>query len=105
MSYVVLVENNDWEGEEWLFYLEREGNEKEIELLSENVDGNSYGFSLEDCDLTLEEIEFLIENDSHEGYMSRHNLCEGKLNFEDLDFSDPDVWDSFYKGQITNFLE
>lgn len=104
MMYVRFTENNDWEGEEWSFYIPVEGNEEAIKFLDEKVCGNEYSLMKER--LTEKEVGTL-ERFGGEGYMKNHNKLVGILDYKKLekaiDTSGEDG-DPLYKGGIKDYM-
>lgn len=73
-----ITEHNDWEGEDWKFYLVQEGNEKFIERLKEAIAKfDEYGDTLEISDdlVPEKEVNVLIKH-SDSGYMPDHNKVD-----------------------------
>jgi hypothetical protein len=99
--FVRLTEDNDWEGEEWHFYIPIENNGDALRDLQAAVE-DSMAFSLSDEDYLESEIDILV-NHSDSGYMSFHNKLDGVLNLDGVDMKNLD--DAFYKGQIEKFVE
>jgi hypothetical protein len=71
-------ENNDWEGEDWNFYLVQEGNELFIERLKEAIAKfDEYGETLEISDklVSEKEVDTLVKH-SKSGYMAYYNKVD-----------------------------
>lgn len=106
MVYLDFIENNDWEGEKWHFYIPVAGNEDVMDRFKEivnavNDEDGMYELGREY--LKEEEVDTLIRF-GDTGYMPYHNKLEGKLDvkklIKDLDSDD----DPFYKGGIKDYL-
>lgn len=101
-TYVKFVENNDWEGEEWTFWLQLDGNEDELTKLAEVIDGfddEEDSFELDrDVELTDHDVSVLVEHGGS-GYMQNHNKVVGVLAVpDDL------TADGLYKGGIRDLF-
>jgi hypothetical protein len=98
-EYIKFNEYNDNEGEDWNFYLQAEGNEKEIEklknLINEADESETYivtNFIKEN------EVDVLVKH-SDSGYMMFENKVTGKMNIpENFEV------DNLYKGGITKLF-
>lgn len=107
MMYVRFTENNDWEGEEWSFYIPVEGNEDAIKFLDEKFCGDTYTITKER--LTEKEVDTL-ERFGGEGYMKNHNKLVGILDYKKLEKvvdTDKELGgesDPLYKGGIKDFM-
>ena len=93
------TENNQWEGEQWDFFVRlTEKQHEELSLLLEELD-NDETYSISDRTYTDEEVKVLIEN-AREGYMDSHNyagvLTEKLPKAKEFDEDDP-----FYKGRFS----
>lgn len=104
-TWVKLTEHNDWEGEEWAFFLQIQGNEQAICTLAQLVMRQDP--SDDDCPYELDvtpfseyEVDDAIRH-ATDGYMASHNKVPGLLVFPD-NFLDQD--DPIYKGQIADFI-
>jgi hypothetical protein len=83
-TFVKFRETNDHEGETWVFWLQIEGNEDELDLLGYTLDELST--DPEDREwalypevvLTEHDVDVLITHTGH-GYMSHHNKVIGSL--------------------------
>lgn len=98
--FIEFVENNDWEGETWSFWIPQEGNEDAIAKLTEIiVDDDSYQIG----DKPLEDekqLDFLIERTKDEtGYMARHHKLSGLLKIPKKKDAAA-IRESLYKGGI-----
>lgn len=98
LSWWRFIEDNDWEGETWYFYLLL--TDYEAEYLDKLIDDNQSPYELYDCKFEENEIDVLVKY-SEEGYMPQHNKIGRppkdilKLSFEEVEEDDP-----FYKGQF-----
>lgn len=92
MNFVKLTENNDHEGETWVFWLQLENNEDQLTRLSKIIDlSNEAGFDEEyeidlNNKLSESEVDTLV-NHCGQGYMSYHNKVTGRLELPDFDDS------------------
>lgn len=110
-TYAKFTENNEWEGEEWHFYIPIEGNEGALRELLDALE--SIGGEEEDSKYELDltpipenEVDILVKH-TDSGYMDCHNKLSGVLTFkpdtlEDLKGTDKDP---FYKGEIREFMK
>ena len=104
-------EMNEWEAEEWFFYIPVEGNEKGIHFLQEifsdfeDGDEDTNEYSLTGAILTEQEVDALVKYGG-EGYMNNHNKLEGNLDFERLktDIETIGLSESISKGDIINYM-
>lgn len=110
MHFVKFTEHNDHEGETWNFWLQKDGNEKELddlfELMSEH--GVEEEFELDMREVPESEIDILVKH-TDQGYMSYHNKVVGTfvcpvMPVEVADSDDDAGWEwfqeNFYKGEI-----
>ena len=101
MEYELFIEDNEWEGEKWLWFVPLSKEDKEA--ISKSIKGN-WSYSFADKTYTEKEIDIMSELNKYiNGYcsfvnkMSGHNLDIGNLpslsDYEDDCDNDP-----FYKG-------
>lgn len=113
MEYVRFIENNDWEGEVWHFWIPVEGNEDTISILRRIVDGETY--SMSDNALPESSVDVLVAANAWEGncsYDDANTKLSGRLFLpDDLRNSESSIGehagegeDSFYKGGIRSFM-
>ena len=106
MKYVKLTENNDWEGEEWNFFIPLDVNKEGLKLISDKLNENP---QKSDCSITLheevfdeEEVDGLVKM-SKCGYMHEYNKMTGSIKSERFyDLYIDDFLDLIYKGQLKN---
>jgi hypothetical protein len=107
MKFVEFKEHNDWEGETWRFWLQHDGNEKEIHQLTTILNEHDRLGDYYEVDLTPideSDVDTLVKH-SRSGYMSYENKVTGKFicpEFTEKDKENPDEWmsNNFYKGGI-----
>jgi hypothetical protein len=121
MNFVKFTEYNDNEGETWNFWLQYEGNEKELKRLNDIVElNNAAGFdkqySLDMTTFSEEEVDILVKH-TDSGYMNYQNKIEGVLSvpefnddlFDYEDEIDDEVFEwcdnNFYKGKIAELFK
>jgi len=108
MNFIKFKELNDWENEDWNFYLQVDGNEEEIEKLKEIIDDCEF-YRIDDILIPENEVDILVKH-SECGYMTYENKVVGKLDtsgikkLSTLDVDDIDG-DVLYKGGIKNFFK
>lgn len=104
--FVRFVENNDHEGEEWRFWLQVNGNEKELKRLRKIL------FATMPSNYTIDDLSDAVP-ESHVdtmvsfafgGYMDSDHKCTGRLELP-LDDAFGNLDDLFYKGQIMDFFK
>lgn len=98
-QYIKFNEYNDNEGEDWNFYLQAEGNEKEIEKLKNLIDEADESETYRITNFIQEnEVDILVKH-SDSGYMMFENKVIGKMKIpEDFEVDD------LYKGGITKLF-
>ena len=111
MNFVKFTEHNDHEGEDWVFWLQLEGNEADLETLAEfleQFDPDGESFELDGTAVPEEEVDILIKH-TGQGYMDYHNKVTGTMTLPEIDLervaTDDEAgyeWlqDNFYKGDI-----
>jgi len=106
MDFTQFRENNEWEGEEWSFWLQRDGNEDALRALEAATDvilddEPLYVLNLNET-LTEAEVDLLCRYSSS-GYYSSHNKVVGQLVLpEPLPVGVEG--DPLYKGGIRNLF-
>lgn len=114
--FIPFIEKNEHEGETWVFYLQVDGNEEELNKLrvslskwAEKYDDNiDYPeFSLSD-DIVSEQVVNgrvgAIEDD--DSYMEPYHKVTGKFTCPTIDLDNfYSITDRFYKGKIRNFFQ
>lgn len=112
MQFVRLTEHNDHEGETWDFWIQKDGNEADLQTLQEFInkfdpDGESYELNLVE-EASEETVDILCKY-TQQGYMNYANKVTGTLTLPEIDLeraaTDDDYgydWlqDNFYKGDI-----
>lgn len=104
-KFVSFVEDNEWEGEDWRFWLQVDGNEEELAKFRDLIASNEQALevftlaALDDPDGTLDEycVDLLVKH-SMGGYMAWDNKVSGKFTCPASEgFEESDV---LYKGGI-----
>ncbi len=114
MQFVKFVEQNEHEGETWNFWLQLDGNEKELKHLSAVMntfteDGEEYVLDL-NAVVTEDQVDTLVKHGG-QGYMDYNNKITGVFTCptptEDLDEDGYWEWlnDTFYKGDIARYFK
>lgn len=133
-KYYLFKEFNDWEGEQWLFYinadmnknntelfkqLESRLNEMDVNKLESSFDQRPMEFNLSNL-YTVDEFEkpeYIEdeEDESGEGlikknsYMDEINIIDDEFDHEKLTAlllkTDDELFDSLYKGKIEEFIK
>lgn len=114
MNFVKLVEHNDHEGETWVFWLQKDGNEKELNKLEDLLTDFSVEeeFEIDMTEVPEEEVDILVKH-SLQGYYHYHNKVTGSFTCPEMPANtaedDGDAWDwiqdQFYKGDIERHFE
>lgn len=111
MNFVKFTEHNDHEGETWDFWIQLDGNEADLETLSEfldQFDPDGESFELDLTPVPEEEVDIVIKH-TGQGYMDYANKVSGTLTLPEIDLdrvaTDDEAgydWlmDNFYKGDI-----
>lgn len=106
VTFVKFEENNDHEGETWVFWLQVEGNEQEIDrletILADADEQEEY--ALYEDRLDEHDVDVLVAH-AGRGYYNYHNKLTGTLELPGL--GDPkakDLDDLFYKGGIKGYF-
>jgi hypothetical protein len=106
-EFVLLTEDNDWEGEQWSFFLQLDGNEDAIQRLAEDIKRADFEtqwefpFSLLTTPVTEAEVDTVIRfaAEGTDGYMPQWNKVTGTMTWsEHLDAAD--LGETLYKGGI-----
>lgn len=111
--YVEFTEQNDYEGEQWSFFIEAtENNLDELEKLKNQANefiatdedlAYDLGYRLNLDPLPENVVDVMVDR-SDGGYMSRYNKVKGKLTCPQ--FKDGEAMrDAMYKGGIKDFIE
>lgn len=113
MNFVKFTENNDWEGENWNFWLQLDGNEdqlKELESWLGTMDeyGHIYELLMGTV-LPEDKVDTLVDY-SGSGYMDYNNKVVGKFTCPIPSTSEEEdglEWlnDKFYKGGIKDHFK
>lgn len=109
MNFVKFTEHNDHEGETWNFWLQKDGNEKELDKLFDLMTdfGVEEEFELDMREVPESEVDILVKH-SLGGYMNDHNKVTGTFTCPEMPEgtadNDEGAWDwiqdNFYKGGI-----
>lgn len=120
-TFGVWVENNEWEGERWRWYIPRKGNKEALAILEavclileEDFDSDEFNFY--ETEMTMQEAERRVEELADDAvYRPAHNMIRA-LNFEKLEGfleefkakqGEEDAYDlltaPLYKGGIEDF--
>lgn len=110
MNFVKFTENNDHEGESWNFWLQKDGNEKELDklfdLMTDHASEEEFGMDMRE--VPESEVDIVVKH-SDEGYIPYNNKVTGtfvcpEIPEDIIDTEDDSVWewlqDNFYKGDI-----
>jgi len=106
--FVHLVEENEWEGETWRFWLQTNGNGPALERLAaylERTRPASEPYTMDPLEKAIGEadVDLLVRYADDDGYMASEIKVTGTLTLpENLDALQPD--DLLYKGQIKNLF-
>jgi hypothetical protein len=105
LTFVRLHEINEWEGETWDFWLQRDGNEAALERLGELIedamqDVEEPAFKLALSDVEPESVVNKLVHYAADGYMAAHNKVTGTLTVPDSLGQDAE---KLYKGGIRDF--
>lgn len=113
-SYVKLTETNDWEGEQWAFYIPLTGNEDAIRELAAGItaktdpdDGDEAPYALDLTPIPGTTVDLLVAHaNDDEGYMAAHTKLAGRLVVGGVDLATiRDEDDVLYKGGIKNLMK
>ncbi len=103
MEFVEFIEYNDNEGEPWRFWLQYDGNEEQLEKLSDLLaDSDDYNLHL-NVVASESEVETLVRY-TQSGYFNYENMVTGKLTTPEPNRNDPDD-DPLYKGGIRDYFK
>lgn len=111
MMYAQFTELNEWENENWHFWIPIDGNEEELQKLLRLLtaaDPDSDTYSLKLTPVPEQIVDWLTEKLADDtAYMPSHNKLTGKLTVPDYDPGLVDFGedDPFYKGGIEKFME
>lgn len=112
MKFIKFIEKNDWEGEEWNFWLQSDGNEEELKQLQSwlgTFDEDGQEFELDMTPIDESEVDILVKH-SGGGYMNDHNKVTGVFKCPEVKDPESDTayeWmaDNFYKGDIAKHFK
>jgi hypothetical protein len=104
MNYYRIIENNEWEGESWEFFLKEEGNEKFIKKLKEALEkfgaDHDLGISIEEELVPEFEVDVLVKY-RKSNYMYSHNKVDKVLDPKTIKTKKyEDFTDCIYKGGL-----
>lgn len=114
LMFVRLKEDNEWEGETWCFWLQRNGNEEALAKLGNLLDSDDALSDTFTLDLTIvnteEEVDKLVEQaikDYKEdgGYTYEHNKITGTFVWPAEKKSAEDWAQDLNKGSIKDFFK
>lgn len=114
MKFVQFTEANDNEGEEWNFWLQLDGNEKQLKELESwlgtfDDDGEQYNLYMGTV-IEENEVDVLVKHGG-QGYMDYHNKVTGTFACPDFDGEETSkpgyeqLDNELYKGAIINHFE
>ncbi|WP_068059325.1 hypothetical protein [Nocardia xishanensis] len=114
--FVRYIENNDHEGERWVFWLQKDGNEAalaELEQILETAEAEAtaaegyYEMPYQiPADIEPEAVVDKLVEYAEGGYMDGHNKVRGKLDLTRLrGRSWEGAFDTLYKGGIRNMFK
>jgi len=102
--FVPFVEENDHEGETWTFWLQYNGNESELRMLSEKLYEDRFesepSYSIDLNDVEDEEVVERICARARMGYNPSDMMIRGKFFCPDIPPTHEALDDLFYKGRI-----
>ena len=112
MKFIKFTEGNDHEGETWNFWLQYDGNEKELDKLGhiiETLEDNDISYSLNNTLIDESEVDILVKH-TRDGYMDYENKITGIFTCPEIDVDShkdeitdeifESLDDNFYKGTI-----
>ena len=105
LTFIRYTEHNDHEGENWTFWLQRDGNEEALTWLSEfltkiNAEELDPAYELFLDEVIPEEHVDVLTKWGGQAYLPLHNKVVGRMVIPD--FFAPD---DLYKGDITKLFE
>jgi hypothetical protein len=109
-DYVTLIEDCDWEGETWRFYIPVEGNAdalgKLAEALAPFADQEPAPFTLDLALLPEFEVDILVKHGGDTDYMAARNKLVGRLVIPDDVLAQLAAGEEepLYKGSIDDFM-
>lgn len=108
-GYVKLTETNEWDGEQWAFYIPLTGNEAAIGELAAAITakGADTQYELDQTPIPETTVDLLVTHANNDaGYMAAHNKLTGLLAVDETTLSKVgDEGDPLYKGGIKDFME
>lgn len=113
MKFVKFTEHNEWEGEDWNFWLQLDGNEKELKELESwlgTFDDEGEQFEINMKETVDEQGVDLLVKYGGEGYMNCHNKVVGTFKCPTVTSENEDAgndWlsNNFYKGDIARHFK
>ena len=100
-KFVEFVEDNEWEGERWSWFIPIKGNASAINLLKKEIEEDP-DYTIRDEQLTKSKVDSLVDS-SDEGYLDRYNKLQGTLNIKKVKTLIADINNnSLNKGGIRN---
>lgn len=100
-QYYEVIENNDWEGEAWHFFVPL--TEVEAKSLRAYVNAAGPAYSMSDEPVSEEEVDECMALEGDTSYLSEYNKC-APLNKTLPETFDPDN-DLLYKGGLFKIVE
>ncbi len=119
VKYYCFVEENDWEGETWHFYIPVKGNEAAVALLKEGIiklEKARAALDYGECDYSFrpeiflkKEIEIALKFDECT-YMEGHQILKGMLEVPEIPDTDSaevlsEYFHQLYKGGIRDWMK
>jgi hypothetical protein len=102
--FVEIIEDNDWEGETWSFWIPEEGNEQALKMLEVILQAKDCEHRVGDT-LPENELDVLIKHSRSEcSYLPRHSKLEGALSLPESDDHE-EIRGSLYKGGIRDMVK
>lgn len=105
MQFVAFTEMNESEGEDWRFWLQRDGNEEKLKQLKAQLDEYDKEHEEYELDMTPTEkweVDVLVKHTTG-GYMPFENKCVGILQLPELVQDHP--LEAYYGGKIRKCFE
>jgi hypothetical protein len=102
-TYATFIEDNEWEGETWRFYIPTDGNEVALQTLADLVEQDEpYRLDLTPIDETT--VDDRVENLADDtDYLAAHTKLTGTLTVPEVDRED--LLDALYKGGIADLVK
>ena len=113
MKFVKFTEHNEWEGESWNFWLQLDGNEKELKELQAwlgTFDDDGEVYELDMTPVEEDKVDFVVQNVDGTDYLHENTKVTGVFTCPSFtDDSDKEGWeqlnDHFYKGEIASHFK